>query len=243
MDHPGREHRQIPAGERTPGYRCLDPGRFAFDIRRQFNFAIIAPRSRGPMTSCVSVSLDIGIPPWVGRGVVCRHHRSPALAMQPAGARIRLDYLIVERDFSGNFGLAKDWLAVEPQTRITQLVREGSLRLSQAKLSRNSNQIARGRIRQFESYHPSQPVRHGELFYRLDGPGRGAPVQSLQFKRVGRLDEFLQLFDRPCWQTPDVPQVTFEGRTIWNNEPRDDCTTSSTPTAAAHRTDGRPNRC
>jgi hypothetical protein len=51
MDHPGREHRQIPAGERTPeliGYRCLDPGRFAFDIRRQFNSAIIAPRSRGP---------------------------------------------------------------------------------------------------------------------------------------------------------------------------------------------------
>ena len=31
--------------------------------------------------------------------------------------------------------------------------------LFQAKLSRNSNQIARGRIRRFESYMPSQPVR------------------------------------------------------------------------------------
>jgi hypothetical protein len=44
-----------------------------------------------------------------------------------------------------------------------QLVREGSpplgLRLPQAKLSRISNQIARGRIRQFESDMPSQAVR------------------------------------------------------------------------------------
>jgi hypothetical protein len=43
-----------------------------------------------------------------------------------------------------------------------QLARKGSpppsLRLLQAKLSRNSNQIARGRIRRFESYMPSQPV-------------------------------------------------------------------------------------
>ena len=44
-----------------------------------------------------------------------------------------------------------------------QLDREGSpppgSRLPQAQLSRNSNQIARGRIRRFESYMPSQPVR------------------------------------------------------------------------------------
>ena len=44
-----------------------------------------------------------------------------------------------------------------------QLEREGSpppgLRLPQAKLSRKSNQVARGRIRRFESYMPSQPVR------------------------------------------------------------------------------------
>jgi hypothetical protein len=44
-----------------------------------------------------------------------------------------------------------------------QLHREGSpppgLRLPQAKLSRKSNQVARGRIRQFESYMPRQAVR------------------------------------------------------------------------------------
>jgi len=53
----------------------------------------------------------------------------------------------------------------ELQIRIMQLQREGSpppgLRLPQAKLSRKSNQVARGRIRRFESYMPSQPVRHG----------------------------------------------------------------------------------
>ena len=45
---------------------------------------------------------------------------------------------------------------------IMQLEREGSpppgLRLPQAKLSRKSNQVARGRIRRFESYMPSQAV-------------------------------------------------------------------------------------
>src|SRR5438132_13639391 len=55
----------------------------------------------------------------------------------------------------------KSW--PELQIRITQLAREGSppprLRLLQAKLSRESNQIARGRIRQFESDMPSQAVR------------------------------------------------------------------------------------
>ena len=51
----------------------------------------------------------------------------------------------------------------ELQLGIMQLEREGSpppgLRLPQAKLSRKSNQVARGRIRRFESYMPSQPVR------------------------------------------------------------------------------------
>ena len=46
--------------------------------------------------------------------------------------------------------------------RIMQLAREGSppprLRLPQAELSRKSNQIARGRIRGFESDMPSQAV-------------------------------------------------------------------------------------
>ena len=44
-----------------------------------------------------------------------------------------------------------------------QLAREGSpppgLRLPHAKLSRNSNEIARGRIRRFESDMPSQAVQ------------------------------------------------------------------------------------
>jgi hypothetical protein len=43
---------------------------------------------------------------------------------------------------------------------IIQLAREGSpppgLRLTQAELSRKSNQLVRARIRQFESYMPSQ---------------------------------------------------------------------------------------
>ena len=51
----------------------------------------------------------------------------------------------------------------ELQLGIMQLEREGSpppgLRLPQAKLSRKSNQVARGRIRRFESYMPSQSVR------------------------------------------------------------------------------------
>jgi hypothetical protein len=56
--------------------------------------------------------------------------------------------------------LLKFW--PELQVRITQLEREGcpkpGLRLPQAKLSRKSNQVARGRIRWFESYMPSHAV-------------------------------------------------------------------------------------
>ena len=56
--------------------------------------------------------------------------------------------------------LLKSW--PEQQMRIMQLAREGSpplgLRLPQAELSRKSNQIARRRIRRFESYMPSQTV-------------------------------------------------------------------------------------
>jgi hypothetical protein len=51
----------------------------------------------------------------------------------------------------------------ELQIRIMQLDRERSpppgLRRPQAKLSRKSNQVARGRFRQFESYMPSHAVR------------------------------------------------------------------------------------
>ena len=41
----------------------------------------------------------------------------------------------------------------------TRRVSAAGLTPSQAKLSRDSNQIARGRIRGFESYHPSHAVR------------------------------------------------------------------------------------
>ncbi len=59
----------------------------------------------------------------------------------------------------------------ELQLGIMQLEREGSpqpgLRLPQAKLSRKSNQVARGRIRRFESYMPSQPVRSPRVKKRM----------------------------------------------------------------------------
>ena len=57
--------------------------------------------------------------------------------------------------------LLKTW--PELQIHATQLAREGSpppgSRLPQAELSRKSNQLARARIRQFESDMPSQAVR------------------------------------------------------------------------------------
>src|SRR5229473_8515719 len=60
-------------------------GGLALDVRRQFNSAIIALRSRGK-----NDELRIGKschrdPPLRRCGVVCRHHHSPTLAMQPAG--------------------------------------------------------------------------------------------------------------------------------------------------------------
>src|SRR5260370_5287816 len=60
-------------------------GGFAFDVRRQFNSTIVPLRSCGQ-----NDELRIGKschrdPPLRWCGVVCRHHRSPTLAMQPAG--------------------------------------------------------------------------------------------------------------------------------------------------------------
>jgi len=62
-----------------------------------------------------------------------------------------------------------------------QLLREGSppagLRLPQTKLPRNSNQVARGRIRRFESDMPSQAVQSlwgvsdTEKYARSGAPG------------------------------------------------------------------------
>jgi hypothetical protein len=61
--------------------------------------------------------------------------------------------LVMAVRFCALRSFAETW--PELQIRIMQLAREGSLppglRLSQTKLSRNSNQIVRGRIRQFES--------------------------------------------------------------------------------------------
>jgi hypothetical protein len=64
---------------------------------------------------------------------------------------------------------------------ITQLAREGSpppgLRLTQAELSRKSNQLVRTRIRQFESYMPSQAVR--SLCRQIRGArGRGGEARG-----------------------------------------------------------------
>jgi hypothetical protein len=75
--HPGRECRQIPAVWTL----AASPLIFVGSSTPRSSSREAADR----MTSCVSVSLDIGIPPWGWRGVVCRHHHSPALAMQPAG--------------------------------------------------------------------------------------------------------------------------------------------------------------
>jgi short-subunit dehydrogenase involved in D-alanine esterification of teichoic acids len=53
---------------------------------------------------------------------------------------------------------------------------EASRTLLQVKLSRNSNQIARGRIRRFESYMQSQPVqslRRGFQVWENRRPSRG----------------------------------------------------------------------
>jgi hypothetical protein len=62
--------------------------------------------------------------------------------------------------FRAKYRLLKSWLDL--QIRITQLAREGSpppgLRLPRAKLSRKCNQVARARIRRFESCMPSHAV-------------------------------------------------------------------------------------
>ena len=80
---------------------------------------------------------------------------------------------------------------MELQIRITQLAREGSplpgLRQPQAKFSRNSNQIARGRIRRFESYYPSQTVRLSALLRALIVPASWAPAIARPFAPVAAM--------------------------------------------------------
>jgi hypothetical protein len=82
------------------------------------------------------------------------------------------------------------------QIHVTQLAREGSsppgLRRPQAKLSRNSNQVARGRIRRFESDMPSQaaglPV--SRLFASRAAHTRlpGSPADAIQTAGDGYLE-------------------------------------------------------
>ena len=77
------------------------------------------------------------------------------------GADVFRLMLAMRSAFRAKDRVLKSW--PELQIRIMQLQREGSpppgLRLPQAKLSRKSNQVARGRIRWFESYMPSHAVR------------------------------------------------------------------------------------
>src|SRR6516225_6392519 len=60
-------------------------GGFAFKVRRQFNSAIVALRSRGQNDELRIGKFRHRDPPLGWCGVVCRHHHSPTLAMQPAG--------------------------------------------------------------------------------------------------------------------------------------------------------------
>ena len=91
----------------------------------------------------------------------CRRNYFRDLMRPPWRVQIAVAALFREHECVG----AKDPLLkilAELQIRIMQLEREGSpppsLRLAQAKLSRNSKQVALGRIRQFESYMPSHAV-------------------------------------------------------------------------------------
>jgi hypothetical protein len=91
----------------------------------------------------------------------------------------------------------------ELQIHATQLARDGSpppgLRLPHAKLSRNSNQIARGRICRFESDMPSHAVdRH----CRPASPPLGflpSPVGSDKMRNL--------LAEYPAWFEPDEVQI------------------------------------
>ena len=83
------------------------------------------------------------------------------------------------------------WLGRSCKSASWQLARERSpppsLRLPQAKLSRNSNQIARGRIRRFESYMPSHPVVSGSPLGPQPGPETGTgPIEMPGVKAARR---------------------------------------------------------
>lgn len=72
-------------------------------------------------------------------------------------------------------GAANPYHATRPRR-----VSAAGLRPLQAKLSRNSNQIARGGIRQFESYMPSHAVRLRRVTYG----SRSKPAQYRQVSQI-----------------------------------------------------------
>jgi hypothetical protein len=61
-------------------------GGIALNVRRQFDSAIIALRSRGQNDQLLRIGESCHRdPPLRWRGLFCRHHHNPTLAMQPAG--------------------------------------------------------------------------------------------------------------------------------------------------------------
>ena len=119
--------------------------------------------------------------------------------------------------------------------RITQLAREGSpppgLRLPQAKLSRKSNQVARGRIRRFESYMPSQPVRlhcvtedgrTKTARYRVVSRWQGGFQKGVDQHRVD--ERMPQQFHQRC-----RAGVTGHNVRLWQPTFNDSCSSASRP--------------
>ena len=79
---------------------------------------------------------------------------------------------------------AANWYNAAPTRRVSA----AGLALLQAKLSRNSNQIARGPIRRFKSYMPSQAV--GLSASAIEGRKRRGPAFStLACSSEGSLNE------------------------------------------------------
>ena len=123
----------------------------------------------------------------------------------------------------------------ELQLGIMQLEREGSpppgLRLPQAKLSRKSNQVARGRIRRFESYMPSQPVRlhcvtedgrTKTARYRVVSRWQGGFQKGVDQHRVD--ERMPQQFHQRC-----RAGVTGHNVRLWQPTFNDSCSSASRP--------------
>jgi hypothetical protein len=74
----------------------------------------------------------------------------------------------------------------------TRSVSEAWRASTQVKLSRNSNQVARGRIRRFESYMPSHAVRSLWARSKRNGVGPTATSQSRSAQAAVREDVTLR---------------------------------------------------